>query len=175
MEIMASTDFKAETSSWKEELKNQLPYLGHRNWIVITDMAYPLQTQPGIKTFVAEESYVDILRFVYNEIEESSHIKATIYQDKELSFLSDEDAEGVENLKEEMKNLLGNHVITMPHEDLIDRLDEVSKMFSVMIIKSKLTIPYTTTFFELDCNYWDGRRQNRLQERMHKQERIDTE
>jgi D-ribose pyranose/furanose isomerase RbsD len=152
--------------SWQDELNEELPLLGHRNWIVITDMAYPLQTQPGIKTLFADESYVDILKHVYNELEKAPHVKPVIYQDKELSFLSDKDAQGIDALKKEMKNLLGNQVYSVPHEELIARLDEVSKMFHVIIIKSNLTIPYTSTFFELDCAYWGSSSQQALDGRM---------
>lgn len=157
---------KTTTMDWKEELKSRLPFLGHRNWIVITDMAYPLQTQPGIETYFADESYIDILTFVYKEIKAAPHVKPIIYQDKELGFLNDYDAYGVEELKGEMTRLLGDKVVSLPHEEVIKRLDEVSKMFSVIIIKSNLTIPYTSTFFELDCNYWSDKNQNELNEKM---------
>ena len=155
-----------EGYSWKDELKEEIPLVGHRNWIVIADMAYPLQTQPGIKTIFADEPYIDILTYVYNEIEKAPHIRPLIYQDKELSFLSDKDAAGVDALKNDIKALLGNQVSPVPHEELIARLDEVSQMFNVIIIKSSLTIPYTSTFFELDCAYWSASSQQALEERM---------
>jgi D-ribose pyranose/furanose isomerase RbsD len=152
--------------SWQDELNDELPLLGHRNWIVITDMAYPLQTQSGIKTLFADEPYADILAHVYNELEKAPHVKPVIYQDKELSYLSDKDASGVDALKKDMENLLGNRVNFVPHEELIARLDEVSRMFKVIIIKSNLTIPYISTFFELDCAYWGSSSQQALDERM---------
>ena len=152
--------------SWKDELKNEIPLTGHRNWIVITDMAYPLQTQPGIKTIFADEPYLDILSYVYNEIDKAHHIRPLIYQDKELSFLSDKDAAGIDALKKDMNALLGSQVVPVPHEELITRLGEVSNMFNVIIIKSNLTIPYTSTFFELDCAYWSSSSQQALEERM---------
>lgn len=34
---------KTSVADWKESLQEKLPLLGHRNWIVVTDMAYPLQ------------------------------------------------------------------------------------------------------------------------------------
>ena len=46
-----------KVADWKTFLKEELPLLGHRNWIVVTDMAYPLQTNPGIKTIFAAEPY----------------------------------------------------------------------------------------------------------------------
>ena len=39
------------------------------------------------------------------------------------------------------------------------RLDEVSRLYRVVVIKSGLTIPYTSLFFELDCRYWDADRE----------------
>jgi hypothetical protein len=162
----SSTTVPDEAPSWKDELKANLSLLGHRNWIVVTDMAYPLQTQPGIKTIYTNESYVDILGFVYSEIEKAPHIKATIYQDKELSYLDEKDVAGIDALRGEMKSLFGEQVSPVPHEELIMRLDEVSRKFHVVILKSKLTIPYTSTFFELDCNYWDSMREKVLQKKI---------
>lgn len=155
-----------QQADWKEELKEEIPLLGHRNWIVITDMAYPLQTQPGIETIYTNESYMDILNFVYDEISKAPHIKPIIYQDKELSYLTNQEAQGIDELKTKMSELLGSQVQSIPHVELIARLDSVAKLFNVIILKSNLTIPYTSTFFELDCNYWDDDRQKALQQKM---------
>jgi hypothetical protein len=152
------------TVSWKDELKAEIPLLGHRNWIVVTDMAYPLQTQAGIKTVYTDAAYMDILDFVYGEIEKAPHIKAAIYQDKELLYLDERDAAGVDALRERMKSLLGDNRTFVPHEELINRLDEVSRKFNVVILKSNLTVPYTSTFFELDCNYWNSEKEKSLRQ-----------
>jgi hypothetical protein len=61
-----------------------------------------------------------------------------------------------------MKTLFGDNRTFVQHEELIDRLDEVSRKFNVIILKSTLTVPYTSTFFELDCNYWDSTREEAL-------------
>ncbi|WP_274958174.1 hypothetical protein [Millionella massiliensis] len=62
----------ATASDWKTELQRQLPLLGHRNWIVIADMAYPLQTNPGITTLYSGESYDETLKTIWSVISESS-------------------------------------------------------------------------------------------------------
>jgi hypothetical protein len=161
-------ELKTPTRSWKDELKAEIPLLGHRNWIVVTDMAYPLQTQAGIKTVYTGEDYMNILNFVYGEIEKAPHIKAAIYQDKELSYINEKDVAGIDALRGQMETLFGNHRIFVPHEELIDQLDEVSRKFNVVILKSNLTIPYSSTFFELDCNYWDSEREKNLQQDIEK-------
>jgi hypothetical protein len=153
-------------AEWKKELRELLPLLGHRNWIVVTDMAYPLQTQPGIKTVYAGEDYFTVIEYVYKAIEGEKHIKPLIYQDRELSFMDDGDAEGVEAFRRQIQALMGDKLISMPHESIIGRLDEVSRMFSVLIIKTPLTIPYTSTFFELDCGYWGSAKKAALQRKI---------
>jgi hypothetical protein len=162
-----TTQTSSETTpSWKDELKAKIPLLGHRNWIVITDMAYPLQTARGVKTIYTGESYIDILDFVYKEIEKAPHVKATIYQDKELSYMEEKDAAGIDALRGQMKTLLGDRFISVSHNELIAHLDEVSRMFNVVILKSNLTIPYTSTFFELDCNYWESDKEAALKNKI---------
>ncbi|MDR3328599.1 MAG: hypothetical protein LBS63_00630 [Prevotellaceae bacterium] len=152
--------------SWKDELVAALPYLGHRNWVVVTDMAYPLQARSGIRTIYTDESYMDVLNFVHRAVEEAPHVKPLIYQDKELACVDERDAGGVDALRGQMAALLGNRVTPVPHEQLIARLDEVSHVFHVLILKTTLAIPYTSTFFELDCAYWDGEKEQALQKKM---------
>lgn len=148
--------------SWKDRLIADLPLLGHRNWIVVVDMAYPLQTQAGIKTIYTDAPYMDVLAFVYRKIEKAPHIKAAIYQDAELQYMDESMAAGIDSLRSQMKALLGDRIKFLLHDQLIARIDEVSRTFNVVILKTKQTIAYTSTFFELDCNYWDSDKENGL-------------
>ena len=154
-----------KVADWKTFLKEELPLLGHRNWIVVTDMAYPLQTNPGIKTIFAAEPYEEVVETVNSMIEEAPHVFAHIYQDQEQQALSEELVPGWDEYKARMSQALDlSNVRWMPHEELIARLDEVSRLCQVVIIKTSLTIPYTSTFFELDCGYWDGERERKIRE-----------
>ena len=152
----------AAAPSWEENLSAQIPYLGHRNWIVIADMAYPLQSGQGITTLYADEPYADVLRKVKGMIDSAPHVFAHIYNDFELSFIKEEDAPGIDRLREDIKSICGDESTAIMHEKLISRLDEAGRLFNVVIIKTPLTIPYTTTFFELDCAYWGSDKQARL-------------
>ena len=42
----------AKAPAWMDTLAGYLPALGHRNWIVVADSAFPLQISPGIETIV---------------------------------------------------------------------------------------------------------------------------
>lgn len=151
-----------ENKNWDTLLLEDINLLGHRNWIVVTDMAYPLQSQAGIKTIFTGDSYEDVLKTTHAIIESSPHVQANIYQDSEINLLDDSDIEGIGKLKAEISAILGDKVVYEEHEKLIAKLDEVSKVFNVIILKSTLAIPYTTTFFELDCKYWNGEKQKTL-------------
>lgn len=152
----------AAQQSWDEYLSSQMPLLGHRNWIVIADMAYPLQSGSGITTIYADEPYTEVVAKVKKMIDEAPHVFAHIYNDKELSFIKEEDMPGIDALRAEMKSICGDELKFEKHEDLIAKLDAAGKLYSVVIIKTPLTMAYTTTFFELDCNYWGAEKQARL-------------
>ena len=150
----------AQNWNWQTILQEKLPLLGHRNWVVITDMAYPLQAKDGITTLYATEPYAEVLSTVAQMIEATPHVYAHVYQDNELSFLSEDICPGIDDLKADMNKALANADVTpVDHEQLIARLDSVSNLFEVVIIKTPLTKPYTSTFFELDCKYWDSDKQ----------------
>lgn len=91
-----------------------------------------------------------------------NHRFAHIYNDAELSFIEEADAPGVDAVRESIKAICGDESRRVMHEELITRLDKAGQLFNVVIIKTPLTIPYTTTFFELDCAYWDASRQAKL-------------
>ena len=67
-----------DMNNWKEQLKEQLPYLGHRNWIVITDMAYPLQNSEGIQTLFAPESFETVVAELKAAVDKAPHVFAHV-------------------------------------------------------------------------------------------------
>lgn len=164
--IMASLTSCTKPYSWSEEFHHQLPYLGHRNWIVITDMAYPLQSGEGITTLYADQPYLEVLSEVKKQIDAAPHVFAHVWRDRELEFITEEMVPGIDLLKKDISRVCGSEAQSVAHETLIKRLDEAGQLYQVLIIKTPMTIPYTTTFFELDCAYWDADRQQKLNEAM---------
>ena len=47
--------------TWEQQLKTLLPLLGHRNWIVVADSAYPAQTAQGITTIATSADHLEVL------------------------------------------------------------------------------------------------------------------
>lgn len=154
-------------ADWKTELRAILPLFGHRNWIVVADAAYPAQSKPGIKTIVAGEDQVSVVQKVFDAITSAGHIRARIYVDKELTFVSEDDAPGITEFKKRVQEaLVGLGVEHFEHEQIIAKLDESALTFRVLVIKTSTKIPYTSVFFELDCGYWNADAEERLRRAM---------
>jgi L-fucose mutarotase/ribose pyranase (RbsD/FucU family) len=151
----------------KRQLKALLPLFGHRNWIVVADSAYPAQSRAGIDTFVSGAGQVEVARAVLGAIAASKHVHANIYLDRELQFVAEADAPGVSRYRAQLAQLFKSaKTTTLPHEQIIARLDQTAQTFRVFIIKTELTVPYTSIFFELDCGYWSAEAEQRLRQSM---------
>jgi hypothetical protein len=152
---------------WERQLTALLPLYGHRNWIVVADSAYPAQSKPGIETIVSGAGQLEVARKVLDAVNASRHVRANVYLDQELDFVAEADAPGVTRYRSQLAELLeGANRIPMLHEQIIAKLDEVSQIFRVLIIKTDLTIPYTSVFFELDCAYWPADAEERMRDAM---------
>jgi D-ribose pyranose/furanose isomerase RbsD len=152
---------------WKSQLKAVVPLYGHRNWIVVADSAYPAQSSPGIDTTISGASQIEVARKVFDAVRTSKHVGANIYLGQELGFVAERDAPGVSRFRTQLAELLkSTKTTTLPHEQIIARLDKTAQLFRVLIIKTDLTIPYTSIFFELDCGYWSAEAEQRLRQAM---------
>ena len=154
-----------QNTKWRGQLKRNLPELGHRNWIVVADSAYPRQNSSGIRTVVTGRDQIDVLEKVLKAIEEAPHVRAIAQLDAELAHVAEADAPGVEAYRQRLKDLLENKAVQVkPHEQIIADLDEASKMFNVLVLKTTMTVPYTSVFFQLDCAYWSADQEDRLRQ-----------
>jgi hypothetical protein len=163
----AQSTEKTSRRDWQLELAEQLPLLGHRNWIVIADSAYPAQASEGIKTRYIGGDQLTAVRQVLQSVDAARHVRGNIYVDQELAHLSDKDAAGIDQYREQLDKLLKQRpVARLPHEEIIEKLDKAAETFRIIVYKTDLIIPYTTVFIELDCGYWSTDAEQRLRQRM---------
>ncbi|MGB7266128.1 MAG: RbsD/FucU domain-containing protein [Terracidiphilus sp.] len=154
-------------ADWERQLNLLLPLYGHRNWIVVADSAYPAQSKPGIETIVSGAGQLEVARKVLDAIDASRHVRTNVYLDEELNSVAEADAPGVTRYRNQLDDLLKNaNKVPMLHEQIIAKLDQISQVFRLLIIKTELTIPYTTIFFELGCAYWPADAEERLRKVM---------
>ncbi|MDP4291175.1 MAG: hypothetical protein Q8908_08845, partial [Bacteroidota bacterium] len=64
--------------------------------------------------------------------------------------------------------LSGSKPEVMLHENIIAMLDDAGKTFNILLLKTKLTLPYTSVFFRLECGYWTDEAEKELRAAMAK-------
>lgn len=152
---------------WRADVAAEMPLLGHRNWILIVDSAYPLEVSPGIETIETGAPQLEVARFVLGAIEASAHVTPDIYMDSELPFVPGDDAPDASAYRRAASDLLHSYqVISEPHEKLLARIADAGNTFHVLVLKTNGTVPYSSIFIRLDCKYWSNDAEQRLRARM---------
>jgi hypothetical protein len=157
----------SEQVDWKAQVQEALPLLGHRNWILIVDSAYPLQVSTGVEMVETNANQLDVVKEVLRAVDKSIHVRPVVYMDAELPFVQENDAPGVEEyrrkINRKIKEVLGQRAVhSVPHEKIIQRVDEEGKAFRILVLKTNLAIPYTSVFLQLNCKYWGDDAEARL-------------
>jgi hypothetical protein len=157
----------SKQSDWKTQVQKALPLLGHRNWILVVDSAYPLQVSGGVETVETNANQLDVVKEVLRAVDNSIHVRPVVYMDAELPFIPEKDAPGAEEYRRQIKEVLGQRAVhSIPHEELIHRVDEEGKTFHILVLKTNLAIPYTSVFLQLNCKYWSDVAEARLRTAM---------
>ena len=155
----------SEVVGWQQQFDEQLQLNGHRNWILVVDKAFP--QQPGMHIINTNEKLLPVLEAVLKKINASTHVKPIIYNDAELQFISDSLAPGAEAYKQQLQKVL-NGIVAQPllHDTVFVRMDKAAKLFSITVLKTEETIPYSSVFLELDCSYWGAEKEKQLRDLM---------
>lgn len=157
----------ANPVDWKRELNQQLSLFGHRNWILIVDKAFPAQTADGIITLDTKEAFFPVLEYTLDQIGTQSHVKPILYSDKELSFVTEEQAPGITAFRDSLVKVTGaDDLQVMLHDSVFAEMDEASRLFKVLVLKTEMTIPYSSVFIQLDCRYWSADKERVLRKTM---------
>src|SRR5438477_3704412 len=81
-----------QAPDWRTRLQQELPLLGHRNWIAVVDSAYPLQTSAGIETVNTNADQLDVVKAVLDQLAKAKHVRPFIFTDAELKAVPESDA-----------------------------------------------------------------------------------
>ena len=154
-------------SDWHAKLTQQLPLLGHRNWILIVDSAYPLQVSPGVEVIETGADPLVVIPTVLNALVRSIHVTPNVYLDAELPYVPQQNFPGLDAYRDRLKKMLeSSHVQSLPHEQLIAKVSEAGKDFRVLVLKTNMAMPYTSVFLQLDCKYWGPEDEQKLRQAM---------
>lgn len=168
--LVGSCSYNPESdnpSSWKVSFEKELVMLGHRNWILVLDKAFPEQTSEGITYYYADEELLPVLKYVLGKINSSDHISPVIFTDLELEYLNDDLVSGIGEFITRRKSVLGDiKYQPLLHEEVFKMLDDNAKLFRTIAIKTNCTLPYTSFFIRLDCGYWNTQQEGDLRKLM---------
>ena len=165
------------SGDWRSVVQERVRFYGHRNWVVVADSAYPAQSGAGVETIVTNADHSEVLQAVVQALQASKHVRADIYTDRELAAVADSDAPGISAFRDRLSTFFNTLQPTNPivrtvlHEKLIAKLDQVSRTFRVLILKTNLTLPYSSVFLELNCAYWSPEAERRLRSTLAAQSR----
>lgn len=89
---------------------------------------------------------------------------AHYYQDEELKALTDDLCPGIQDYRSTVQKFVPESEVSyVRHDKLLSRINSVSNSYNVLVIKTKLVLPYTSLFIELDCKYWNKDSQEKLE------------
>lgn len=150
-------------------LRPEIKVLGQRNWVVIAEAAFPVQSRQGIKVMSVDADIPELVESVELVIEETHHVKPRIYVTTEIDQVSYDYAPGVKNYQKELKAALHEReVIRLDHEMLLQMLKTTTKDYQVLVIKSRTALPYSSVFMELGSGYWDNESESILRDTIEK-------
>jgi L-fucose mutarotase/ribose pyranase (RbsD/FucU family) len=156
------------SNSWRDKVSGDVQLYGHRNWIAIVDSAYPAQTRAGVETIATGADEIEVVHAVLAELAGSSHVRPKLMLDAELPAVAEADAPGITRYRADLaKELAGKDVQSLPHEQIIAKLDNAGATFRVLVLKTNLALPYTSVFIELDCGYWSAEAEQRLRAKLN--------
>jgi hypothetical protein len=165
--LLAGCQAPPQSVSWRATLRRDLPLYGDRNWIAIVDSAYPDQSRAGVDTVVTHRGMFTVLQNVLAGIHSASNIRAEAYTDKELNYVTSTQVPGIRAYRKRLYAMLkGVRHSSRMHIKSIDRLNAEGKIFNILILKTNLTMPYTSVFIHLKCGYWTDADETALRKAM---------
>ncbi|HUM06115.1 MAG TPA: RbsD/FucU domain-containing protein [Terriglobales bacterium] len=139
---------------WQQLVQSRIRLYGHRNWIIVADAAFPVYAASGVETILVNDDLPTVLHYVTRAISSSHHVRATVFLDQELQFVTDRDYPGAAELRRQINSTFTEgQVSSIPHAEVLSRIDEAGKTFRILFIKTTATIPYTSVYMRLDCGY----------------------
>ena len=168
-------EVKLGAPEWESKLTAALPLFGHRNWIVVADcgLSRAIQARHRDRRRRRRSDSMSSTQ-VLDAIAASSHVRANSLPRLASLLLSPRsDAPGVHEYRKQLESAL--HGAQVRHSCRTSRsfTNSISppQVFRILIIKTEMTIPYTSVFFELDCGYWSAEAEERLRAAIQAQQR----
>jgi len=152
---------------WPAELRSQLARIGERNWIVVTEASFPAHSRRGVRQTVSSQEIPATVEQVLGQLETTEHVRPRVFMARELRYVSNETAPGIDSLREQLKTAMHGHPVTeMENQSLLTLMEDARQTFEVLVIRTPTALPYSSVFIELRHGYWDPEAETQMRERM---------
>lgn len=156
--------------NWQAAVDRQAGQLGYRNWIVIAEASFPAHSRQGIRQVNSPESIPVTLDHVLTTLEQTENVRPRIYVTRELRSVENDFAPGVDDLRKKLQDAFHGHETTeLDQQSLLTLLEDASRSFDVLVIRTPTALPYSSVFLELQPGYWDVDSEERLRERIDRE------
>lgn len=148
---------------WAAALETEVHALGYRNWIVLGDQAFPVHSRRGVRTLLIDDEIPEVLHEVLEMLEKEQRVIPRIYVAHELQHVPNDSAPGIDEFRKKLERALHGHPAReMQSRSLSLLLEDSSKSFVVLVLKTDTALPYSSVFVELDSGYWDAESEREL-------------
>lgn len=159
--------FPHEDTSWQGAVNRQASQLGYRNWIIIAEASFPAHNRPGFRQVNASAEVPEALDYVLNTLEKTEHVRPRVYLPRELRSVENDFAPGIDELRKRIHaSLHGHEANELDQQSLLTLLEDASRNFDVLVVRTPTALPYSSVFLELQPGYWDAESETRLRERI---------
>ena len=154
---------------WKQTIRHELAFLGANNWVIVAEAAFPVQNRRGLRVISIDADIPDLVDGIEQVIEEKHHVKPRIYVTSEIGHVKYDYAPGVKHYRKQLESALhGRETISLNNAMLMRMLNDTSRTYRVLVIKSRTALPYSSVFMELGSGYWDSESESVLRDAMEK-------
>ena len=152
---------------WLGTLRHELGYLGARNWVIVAEAAFPIHSRRGVSVVQINGEIPEVVDAVERVIEEKSHVKPRLYVATEAESIPYDYAPGIKHHRKQLDEALhGRETVQLEHSVLLRMLNDASKTYRVLVLKTRSALPYTSVFMELGSGYWDSESESALRQVM---------
>jgi D-ribose pyranose/furanose isomerase RbsD len=167
---VAGCGWTPRQEGWRGELAMQASQLGYRNWIVIAEASFPAHSRPGVRQINANEEIPAVLDEVLRTLEQTEHVTPRVYVARELRAVENDYAPGIDEFRKQLRTAMHAHEATeLEQQSLVTLVEDATKSFEVLVIRTTTALPYTSVFLELQPGYWSSESESHLRDQLERQ------
>jgi D-ribose pyranose/furanose isomerase RbsD len=167
---VAGCGWAPRQEGWRGELAMQASQLGYRNWIVIAEASFPAHSRPGVRQINANEEIPAVLDEVLRTLEQTEHVTPRVYVAREMRAVENDYAPGIDEFRKQLRTAMHAHEATeLEQQSLVTLVEDATKSFEVLVIRTTTALPYTSVFLELQPGYWSSESESHLRDQLERQ------